>query len=67
MKERKKSGLFRVTGGRVLNVTVTEGGMSHDFDKGCHNSIFPYLSHSSVALPCHSASAAPKEQNRGGR
>ena len=59
MKERAKSGSFRCN--------TLRGGVLQGSAKKCYNSIFPYLSHSSVALPCHSASAAPKEQNRGGR
>ena len=36
-------------------VTGLQGGVSHNFDRRCHNSILPYLSHSSVVIPCESA------------
>ena len=36
-------------------VTGLQGGVSHNFDGRCHNSILPYLSHSSVVILCESA------------
>ena len=36
-------------------VTGLQGGVSHNFDGRCHNSILPYLAHFSVVIPCESA------------
>ena len=48
-------------------VTGLQGGVSHDFDGRCHNSILPYLSHSSVVIPCESDPPVPNQEKRGGR
>ena len=41
--------------------------MSHEATKKCHKTIFSYLSHSAVVIPCKSASPVPIQENRGGR
>ena len=50
-----KSAVLSVTGDRMDFVTRSEEGVSHNFDGRCHNSILPYLSHSSVVISYESA------------
>ena len=47
--------VLSVTQCRMLYVTRSEGGVSHDSAQRCHNSILPYLSHPAVIIPCESA------------
>ena len=39
----------------MVFVTGLEGGVSQNSEPRCHNSILPYLSHSSVVILCESA------------
>ena len=50
-----KSVVLSVTEGRMVFVTGLEGGVSQNSEPRCHNSILPYLSHSSVVILCESA------------
>ena len=59
--------VLSVTQCRMLYVTRSEGGVSHDSAQRCHNSILPYLSHSAVIIPCESDSPVPNQEKRGGR
>ena len=47
--------VLSVTGGRMVFVTRSEGGVSHDSELRCYNALFRYLSHSAVVIPCESA------------
>ena len=47
--------VLSVTGGRMVFVTRSEGGVSHDSELRCYNALFCYLSHSAVVIRCESA------------
>lgn len=67
MKEKVNPGVVNVTNDRMLNVTGTEGGVSHNSARMCHNSVLFHLPHSAVVVPCSSVSSVPNEQKRRGR
>ena len=49
----------------MVLVTGLEGGVSHNFDGRCHNSILPYLSHSAAISHFETARTLPTREKGG--
>ena len=60
-------GDFHVTENRMVFVTLTKGGVSHEKARGCHTPAFLYPSHSSDLIPLIRRPFVPYRKNPGRR